>query len=205
MNNAVKLLNLWADFEAVNPDAGIADFCRYFLLKEKNNTKVIIGTANPPDAHSRLAKILGRVSRLHNSYAIIGLKKCGISTIDEFIYLNDINHSGAPLKTQIIFSNFNELSSGLLVLERLEKKGLIRYEINSNDSRSKNVYITNEGKHVLQSCYEKLYMINRFFFNKMSDDDIIMCIQLLSKTEAEYSTRLLADKEKSLSQLVNSF
>lgn len=203
MNKAVELLNLWADFESKHADAQIEDFCRYMLIKEngKEKTKIFSDVAFPPDDLSRLAKITGRFSKLHNAYAVIALKECGLSSIDEFIYLSDINFIDKPQKTKVIYSNFNELSSGLLILERLKKKKLILEEENSNDKRSKTVSITAKGKKILLACYEKMNKVNQLFFNKMSKDDVLMSIQLLSETEAEFSKRWLLDKSKSFDEL----
>lgn len=43
--------------------------------------------------------------------------------------------------------------------------------------------------------------VNQLFFNKMSIDDVIMSIQLLSATEVEFSKRWLNDKSKSFDEL----
>ncbi|MEO8960457.1 MAG: MarR family winged helix-turn-helix transcriptional regulator [Ginsengibacter sp.] len=203
MNKTVELVNLWAEYENKHDHAEITDFCRYILIQEREKAKVEVfsGTALPPDNFSKLAKIIGRVSRLHNAYAIIALKECGLSSIDEFIYLNDIHFSGKSQKTKVIYSNFNELSSGLLILERLKKKKLIAEEDNTDDKRSKNVIINTIGEQVLFACYEKLEIVNRFFFDKMTEDDVVMSIRLLSATEVEFSNRWIADKSKSLEEL----
>lgn len=203
MNKAVELLNLWADFENNHQEAEIEDFCRYLLIREKEKDKknVFLGTALPPDNLSKLAKIVGRVAKLQNAYAVIALKDCGLSTLDEFIYMNDIYSTDMPHKTKVIYSNFNELSSGLLILERLKKKNLILEQENPIDKRSKILSITPKGKNVLFSCYEKLGLVNQFFYDKMTDDDVIFCIQLLSATEVEFSNRWLADKSKSFEEM----
>jgi len=203
MNRTVELLNLWADFESKHADAEIEDFCRYLLIREREKDKknIFPDVASPPDNLSRLAKITGRVAKLHNAYAVIALKDCGLSSIEEFIYLSDVHFMDKPQKTKVIYSNFNELSSGLLILERLKKKKLIMEEENSNDKRSKTVSITDKGKKILFTCYEKMSAVNRFFFDKMPEDDVVMCIQLLSATEAEFSRRWLADRSRSFEEL----
>jgi predicted transcriptional regulator len=203
MNKTVELINLWAEYENEHENAEIKDFCSYLLIQEREKTKeeVFSGTAIPADNFSKLAKIIGRISRLHNTYAIIALKECGLSSIDEFIYLNDIHFSEKTQKTKVIYSNFNELSSGLLILERLKKKKLISEEDNPDDKRSKNVTISTKGKKVLFACYEKLNIIHQLFFEKMTEDDVVMSIQLLSATEAEFSNRWLVEKSKSFKEL----
>ncbi|MBS1571114.1 MAG: hypothetical protein JST62_01780 [Bacteroidetes bacterium] len=202
MNKTVELLNLWAEFEAKHKEAKIEEFCRYFLIKQRNKKdKVFSGTTVPPDNLSKLAKIIGRVSRLQNLYAVIALKECGLSGIDDFIYLNDIHFAKKPPKTKIIYSNFNELSSGLLILERLKKDKLIDFEQNNSDKRSKTVRITAKGTKFLLTCYEKMNLVNQFFFSKMSEEEVLMSIQLLSETETEFSTRWFSDKSKSVEEL----
>lgn len=203
MNKTVDLLNLWAEYEGAHTDAEIEDFCRFLLIKEreKNKINVFSGTALPPDNFSKLAKMIGRVSKLHNSYALIALKECGLSGIDEFIYLSDIHFLDKPQKTAIVYSNFNELSSGLLILERLKNKKLVAEQKSVEDKRAKNVTITTKGKKVLSACYEKMNVINRFFFSRMPEDDVVMSIQLLSVTEADFSNRWVTDKSKSFKEL----
>jgi predicted transcriptional regulator len=203
MNKTVELINLWAIYENEHENAEIKDFCSYLLIQEREKTKeeVFSGTAIPADNFSKLAKIIGRISRLHNTYAIIALKECGLSSIDEFIYLNDIHFSEKTQKTKVIYSNFNELSSGLLILERLKKKKLISEEDNPDDKRSKNVIISTKGKKVLYACYKKLNIVHLHFFERMTEDDVVMSIQLLSATEAEFSNRWLAEKSKSFKEL----
>ena len=204
MNKAVELLNRWAEFESTHEAAGIEDFCRYLLIKEKqkDQKEIFAGASKPPDNLSQLAKITGRIARLQSTYAGIALKECGLSGIDEFIYLNEIHFAEKPQKTKVIYSNFNELSSGLLILDRLKKKELILEEENLSDKRSKTVSVTAKGKKVLFECYEKMNQINQFFFREMSKDDVLMCLQLLSSTEALFSNRWQADKSRSFQELL---
>lgn len=203
MNKTVELLNLWADYESKHADAEIEDFCRYLLIREQQKDKkdIFADVALPPDNLSKLAKITGRVAKLHNAYAVMALKECDLASIDEFIYLSDIHFMHESPKTKVIYSNFNELSSGLLILSRLKKKKLISEGKSDTDKRSKTISVTAKGKEVLLACYEKMDAVNRFFFSKMSDDEVVMCIQLLSATEAEFSKRWSADKSRSFSAL----
>jgi hypothetical protein len=99
--------------------------------------------------------------------------------------LNDIAANDEPKKTEVIFANFNELSSGLLILDRLKKAGLI----------------TEKGTAVLRECYLKLNEINHAIFEEMPEDDMLLCVQLLSPTESRISTKWIQDKRKSFSEL----
>ena len=197
------LVNLWAEYEDKHPDASIDDFCRFYIRtkKAKQEKEEFLGGIVPPDLHSTIAKLIGRISKLHTTYAVIALKECGLNSLDEFLYLNSIGNSATPKKTEVIYGNFNELSSGLLILDRLKSKGLIVEEDNPEDRRSKQLKLSKKGRTVLEDCYKKMAVINRLFFEDIPREDIELCIHLLSSLEAGFSSRWLEDKGKSFSAL----
>ena len=203
MNQTVTLLNEWASFEAGNPKATIDDFCRFRLLNNENQQrgKRFLGGNVPPDAYSILAKMIGRVAKLHATYAVIAVKDCGLSSIDEFLYLNSIAHSASPNKTTIIASNFNELSSGLLILERLIALGLISEEIDQADKRTRRLSLTRNGNRVLQQCYKNMLTINKIFFEGLSQHEIALSVRLLTPLEAAFATRWKTDKGRTFAEI----
>lgn len=203
MNKTAELVRLWAEYEADHPDAGIAEFCHFFLIREreKKNQVNFSGGIMPPDLFSVMTKMMGRIAKLHSTYALIALKACGLNSLDEFLYLNTIGNTTHPRKTQVIYSNFNELSSGLLILDRLKNKGLISEEDDKEDKRSKRVSISKKGNKILMECYKKLSTTNAFFFKAIPEDDIRLCIQLLSPIESKFSAKWMEDKGKSFDEL----
>ena len=203
MNKTVELVKLWGDYETAHPADGILEFCRFLLLKEKQQkqTLAFAKSAMPDHPASVLAKMLGRLGRLLNNYAGFAIRQSGLSGFEEFFYLNDISANDAPIKTEVIFANFNELSSGLLILDRLKKAGLITEKPDNKDKRMKRLLITKKGAVVLRECYLKLNEINQVIFGEMPEDDMLLCIQLLSPTESRISTKWIQDKRKSFSEL----
>ena len=203
MNKTVELVKLWGDYETAHPADGILEFCRFLLLKEKQQkqTLAFAKSAMPDHPASVLAKMLGRLGRLLNNYAGFAIRQSGLSGFEDFFYLNDISANDQPIKTEVIFANFNELSSGLLILDRLKKAGLITEKPDNKDKRMKRLMITKKGAVVLRECYLKLNEINQAIFGEMPEDDMLLCIQLLSPTESRISTKWIQDKRKSFSEL----
>ena len=203
MNKTVELVKLWGDYETAHPADGILEFCRFLLLKEKQQkqTLAFAKSAMPDHPASVLAKMLGRLGRLLNNYAGFAIRQSGLSGFEDFFYLNDISANDQPKKTEVIFANFNELSSGLLILDRLKKAGLITEKPDNKDKRMKRLLITKKGAVVLRECYLKLNEINQVIFGEMPEDDMLLCIQLLSPTESRISTKWIQDKRKSFSEL----
>jgi predicted transcriptional regulator len=203
MNKTVELVKLWGDYETAHPTDGIVEFCRFLLLKEKQEKRKIgfAKSAMPGQPSSVLAKMLGRLGRLLNNYAGFAIRQSGLSGFEEFFYLNDIAANEEPKKTEVIYANFNELSSGLLILDRLKRAGLTIEKPDKQDKRIKRLMITKKGTAILHECYSKLNEINNIIFEDMPEEDMLLCIQLLSPTESRISNKWIEDKRKSFSDL----
>jgi predicted transcriptional regulator len=206
MNKTVELVNAWAEYEMTYPNATIDDFCHAYIMKRKaieKSEKAFAGII-PPDSYSKMAKMIGRISKMHSTYALIFLKECGLNSLDEFLYLSSIAKLQAPRKTKVIYENFNELSSGLLILDRLKSKGFIIEKDAEDDKRSKLLKLSPKGTALLNKCYKQMGILNEWFFKNVSKEDIDLCIHLLSDVEAGFSERWLEDKTKSPDALIES-
>jgi DNA-binding MarR family transcriptional regulator len=205
-NKTVELVNAWAEYEVAHPNATIDDFCHSYIMEKKaieKSEKVFAGIV-PPDTYSKIAKLIGRISKLHSTYAVIVLKECGLNSLDEFLYLSSIAKMETPKKTKVIYENFNELSSGLLILDRLKQKGFVIEEDDEGDKRSKRLKLSKKGIALLNQCYKQMGTLNKWFFKSISKEDIDLCIHLLSDVEVNFSSRWLEDKGKSPEMLIRN-
>ena len=203
MNKTVELVTLWGDYENTHPEDGIIEFCRFLLIKEKQRNQKLefAKSAMPPKPASVLAKMLGRLGRLLNNYATFAIRQTGLTGFEDFFYLNDIATNDRPAKTEVINANFNELSSGLLIIDRLKKARLISELADTKDKRVKRLSMTKKGKAILDECYSKLSIVNEAIFEGMPEEDMLLCIQLLSPSETRISNKWIKDKRKSFSDL----
>lgn len=185
-NRTVELVNHWADFEKTHPDASMLDFCRYMLIKERedNADEQFLGGVVPPDLYSKLAKLVGRISKMHAGLVLPILKENGISSFEDFAFLNSVFNLKQPRKTDVINSNFIELSSGLLILDRLKKNGWISEKEDDADKRSKRLSILPKGKKLLEVVYKRMAVLNKECFGNIPDDDIMLCVKLIGPAEA---------------------
>lgn len=203
MNNTAELVNRWVAFETEHPDTDLQDFFRYELIKERENDKEekFLGGVVPPEPDQVLAKLMDRITKLHMLYSTDLLKTVSIGSFDEFLYLNNIQNLERNRKIDVINANFNELSSGLLILERLKKKKLVLENADPNDKRSKLVSLTTEGRQKLIICYELLDKVNRVIFKDMKTDDILLCVKLLKPVEKKFSKLFTNDKKLSFGEI----
>jgi DNA-binding MarR family transcriptional regulator len=189
MNKTAEIVNLWAEFEENHTTAGIDDFCRYYLNKKKNEADrdLAEGINQPYADHSRLAKLVGRLMRLNSYYANLALKEIGIGGLDEFTYLLTVRQLNEPRKTDVIYKNFHDLSSGLLIIDRLKNKKLLTEKADEKDKRSRLLKLTVEGELKLNEAQVQLDKVSDMFYTRLPADDIKLCIQLLSPIELVFS------------------
>lgn len=189
MNKTVELVNEWAAFETAHPDGNIEEFCRHYLARNRKQEVKgpLVGGVVPPLIDGLLLKIIGRISKLNMSYANLALKGTGLNQIEEFGMLVTISLEKNPRKTDVIYANLFELSSGTDMLNRMKNRGLITEYDDPDDKRAKRIELTPEGTEVVGQCYQRISMNARMIANDLSPDDKELCIQLLKGIEMKFS------------------
>ena len=203
-NKTAELVKQWADFEQTHPEASIEDFCRYHLIstREKQNRDGFLGGNVPPGRDQALLKLMGRVVSMFVIFAEHGLKDIGIDQFVEFTYLNAIRNMKMPKKTAVINDNFMELSSGLLMIDRMKKKGWVVEHSDKTDKRSKLLELSPEGIIVLYNCYMKLEKMCAIFFKELPAEDVNLCVQLLTPVEIQQSKHWQKNKATGFKELL---
>lgn len=208
MNKTVELVNAWGAFEEKHPDSSIADFCRYYLSQQQQEEQIVpkelTGGLQPKKPEALLAKIMGRIVRLHQLYGRMALEGTGIGQFEEFALLNTIFQLKEPRKSDVIYATIYEMSTGTDLLNRLRKNGFITELADPADRRSKRVKITAKGEKVLQASFKRLTQLVNMLFHEMGRDGVMLCIQLLKNVEIKFSERWPEDKGRSFDEIYTS-
>lgn len=185
MNKTVMIVKEWVDFEAHNPEGSLEDFCKYFLsAKEKSQSMGIeVHCSSDYQLIYSLTKTINRLSRLWMYFTLNAMKPTGLSSFDEFAFLYTINQSTSIRKKDLIYTNLIEISSGLLVIDRLMKKGLLTEKVDELDKRSKQVSLTQKGKETLEACHLLLGKVAQDLYGDMPDEEMELCINYLLPLE----------------------
>jgi DNA-binding MarR family transcriptional regulator len=189
MNKTVELVNEWASFEQRHPDADIADFCRHYLISQREKDKKIPleGGDIPWHPNGLLLKIIGRINKLNIIFAAKALEGTGVDQLEEFGMLLTVRRLKTPRKTEIIYANIFELSSGTDMLNRLRKKGFVKEHADEEDGRSKRVSLTSAGEKVIDKCAQQMMKCAGMMLGDMNEDDIRLCTQLLKNVEIKFA------------------
>lgn len=208
MNKTVQLVNHWGEFEKKHPDGSIADFCRHYLAHENRVPQekgTLVGGVVPEIREGLLMKIIGRISKLNMLYANVALEDTGLNQIEEFGILQTIRREKSPRKTEVIYANLFELSSGTDILNRLQKRGLIREYADKEDKRSKRIELTAKGEKVAKESTSIIEKNATMLLNSLALEDKELCIQLLKGVEIKLSEYWQKHKGKEFTEIYNEF
>jgi DNA-binding MarR family transcriptional regulator len=203
MNKTVELVNKWAEFEERHPDGSIEDFCRSYLAHQRRDQEqgALVGGVVPALSDALLMKIIGRISKLNMAYANIALKGTELNQIEEFGILQTIRKEKKPRKTEVIYANLFELSSGTDMLNRMKKRGLIREYGDKEDKRSKRLELTEKGEAVADASIPRIEKNAKMLLNSLQTEDKELCIQLLKNIEIKLSAQWQKHKAKDFEEI----
>ncbi len=190
MNKAVELITAWGAFDAQHPKSSIEEFCRHYLTHKRENVKEVklkTGGLLPPTIDGLLMRLMGRIMKLHSIYTIAATEGTGINTVEEFSLLNIIFQLNEPRKTEAIYAGLYELSTGTDMLNRLKKLGYISEYNDTEDKRSKRLKVTGKGEKVMTICRKRVIQLAEMMLYDLSEDDKLLCFQLLQSIETKFT------------------
>jgi DNA-binding MarR family transcriptional regulator len=134
-----------------------------------------------------LLKMIGRINKLNLIFAAKALEGTGVDQLEEFGMLLTVRRLKTPRKTEIIYANIFELSSGTDMLNRLRTKGFIKEHADKEDRRSKRVSLTPAGEKAIGLCAERMQKCAGMMLADMNEEDIKLCTQLLKNVEIKFA------------------
>jgi DNA-binding MarR family transcriptional regulator len=197
VNKTVELVKLWGAYEEQYPDASIEDFCRHQLAAKVKVEKV--GTPKGelhPDINGRLVILLRRIGKFHIFYSNKALEGTGLDQMEEFGILVTIFNQKNPIKSEAIYNNIMELSSGTNMLIRMKKRDLVSEYDDQEDKRVKRLKLTEKGEATLLKAKDKVLKVARMMVNDLTDDDKQLCMQLLKPVNDRFTGTFQKQKNK---------
>lgn len=203
MNKAVAVLTEWNAFDEKHPDAGIEDFCRYYLIhkREKVHEREVFDGIIPPKEDSQLMKLLGRIVKLHGTFTAAALADSGLNSIEEFSLLAAIRQLNGPRKTEAISACLYEISTGTDMLKRYKKAGYITETPDLEDKRSKRISLTPKGEKVMKKAQINIVKLAQMMMHGVDPEDKKLCFQLLKRIEIEFSASWQSFRGKTFDEI----
>jgi DNA-binding MarR family transcriptional regulator len=202
MNKTVELVKQWGAFEEQYPNGSLEDFFRHRLaIPVEPKKHVEVEGKLIPDLNGKLVILLRRIGKFHMSYSNKALEGSGLDQIEEFGILVTIYNMGNPIKSEAIYNNIIELSSGTNMLIRMKKRGLVTEYDDRDDKRVKRLEVTPKGVATLQKAKDLVLKVAQMMVHDLTDDDKQLCIQLLTPIDKRFSGMYQKQKNKSFEEI----
>lgn len=203
MKPIVELITAWADYESQNPAANAAEFCSHFLMEHKgpavlDQTPV---TLDDKDADQELASLIGQLNAIHVVYAKSILKAYPGIELEWFYFMKAIDLYREARKSDVIAAVFFEQSTGIDILNRIKKAGLLVERSDPSDKRAKLVKLSTKGEKLLQLLHTSLFKADQLLFHDLSASNKKLLINLLTDTQQRHHTLIAENKHKQLEEL----
>jgi len=188
MNKLVTLVNEWDAFEKTNTGTEIADFCRYYLAREKGaDETLMVKGAKPPSDEALMLKTMGYILSAFGIYFRAAMTDAKLPFPEAFYYLNSLHWMKEAKKTELINYAMVEYTTGMDAIGKLVKLGLISEKQHSTDKRAKMLHMTPKGEKLLQDCYPYMRRASAMLFKDFDPQMLKLCISLLSNVEIKNS------------------
>ena len=185
-----KLLPLIELYEA-NPSANdnIENFAQW-LLQKSDKEQFDNNINHKREKYEELSylyvnnsRLLVSMYRYAKSHARKAIPEDSLITFDDYGYLVILFYEGKQTKTQLIERNIHEKSTGMEIIKRLIKIGLITQENNENDKRSKWVFLTQLGIDSMEKIQFKMWELTRLVNGNLTDSEAETLYSLLKKLD----------------------
>lgn len=148
-------------------------------LEESQDT----GQPRGEDLRVTLGKLVYYMYRYAKFYTKKALKNHVLNSLDEFTFLVTLLNLPPLTKTELIAKMVYDKTSGMEIINRFIKSGLIAELDNPADKRSKLISITDAGRGVLFSSFEELGKVSQIIPGNLRPEELMMLITLLDKLD----------------------
>ena len=189
----------------------MADFVGYLNARHGTQPSAIRNLAGAEeewvkgnvDANTEISTLLVFMYRYAVVYFKKALKEGNINTLDEFSFLIVLMTYPSLSKTELIQKLIMEKTSGVEVIKRLLKNGLIEEFDNPNDKRSVLVAITAKGKKELAELLPRMGLVGSVVVGNLTPAEVSSLSFLLRKLDYHHNDIFLHHRNLSLEELHN--
>ena len=202
MKPVVELITAWADYESKNPAASVAEFCSHYLLNSKGLIDDSPVEAATSGSNAQLASLINQLNAIHVIYAKAVLKEIPGIELEWFYFMKEIDQQKEARKSDVVSAVFFEQSTGIDIINRIKKAGLILERNDPMDKRARLVKLSPQGEKILLSLHKLLSKADHMLYQDLAGSNKKMLINILSDTEKKHNTLISENRHKHLDELI---
>lgn len=185
--------------------SSMADFAiwlnRYHNLTEPSQDSSRQDMITSDDNNIEIGKLivyLNRYAKLLIRKGLVGFPEL---VNEDFTYLYILMTAESMTKIQLIEQNIHEKPTGLEVIKRLIKYGLIAERNDETDKRSKRVFLTEKGKATFYMTLDQMNKVSRLLTGRLTNVEKKQLVVLLKKLEDFHNPLFLEHRSKNIDEL----
>ncbi len=205
--------------EQQGQDYSIQDFIRWLIVKEnvKKYQKTKKQGSSEPKSHqppsigpqgddkAQVTQLLYLMYKYLKFYLKKGFEDSPLAGPDDFGFLAALMMEGKLQKNSLIEMNTLEFSSGMEVIRRLERRGLISSSIDPEDRRARLVEITELGLATFLNILPTINQVGTLATANLNDEERKQLLGLLHKLNHFHNPIFHEAKKASVSEILAQF
>lgn len=194
-NTIQQLIAFWSEYEKKNPEGNFSDFGKWLsdhtatdkVTTDLGESDLSEETKDHRDFYKRMPEsqqfmtLLSRSARFIDFYIKKAFEDLNINSRLEFQFLISIMEMGNPRKTDVIYFNLVEISTGVDTLSRLQKNKLVKELPDVNDKRIRRVALTTKGKALVAQALTQFVYLDQLTRTFATDESWKSMIPMLLK------------------------
>lgn len=202
-----SLMSMEGFLQYLNPQQDINDYKSQLVTHDEKNT---LDHQHKIDINIEriIAQHLIIMNRYIKFYSRTAFSDSRIKTLEEFSFLMTVVQFQQIPKSELIKRNITEKSSGIEIINRMIKNGMLMQVDNPNDMRSQMIQITDMGKGELYKIFKNMDTLGHIATAPLNDVEKAQLAKSLKKLDefhySNYCNKDLKDLEDYLNQKHNS-
>ena len=196
-----SLLDKAKDFRKSGGTPNLSEFSSW-LSQEFTHQEVSLPFLFPGESvESAASKYIIYLYRYAKGYGKKLLKDTPLSSIDDVPYLLMLLFSGPSTKMELIQANVHEKTTGMEILNRLLRLGLVEQQFNPDDKRSRKLSISPEGQKLMLNLMNGMDTLSAIVSGNLQTKERVNLLKMLHKLNDFHLHVHQEAKEKSLTEI----
>lgn len=209
----LELLHFWQEYTTDNAQDLKAFGIWLSKRQETGHEKKDIGNEGKPFRDRYIHKQVpledqivlhwGRLQRFTHLWSRKALKDLPINSMEEFGLIKSVELIGKARKSDLVQYTLLETTTCFEMIKRLVKSGYLQEEIDSEDRRSRLVYLTEEGKQLSADCDNHVRQLSRLLIGNINLQQKQSLLEVLRDLDNFHGKLYENSSEKSLKEMLS--
>lgn len=157
---------------------------------------------NVYDLENEIAKQVIMLSRYSKHLLKKALEPHPDLVNEDFTYLFRLMDYESLTKMQLIEKNAHEKQTGIEIIKRLVKNGLLQEKPDAEDRRSTRISVTQKGKEVFAGCMKDITMVSRLMCGQLNTEKKRDLLKTLTELNTFHQTLYVMRRQEKPAELL---